>query len=74
MKSKAWLEIRSMSPLELEVKLRDSKEKLFRLKFRHSSTPVRNGLEIRELRRMVARINTLLKENSVKAASASKEK
>ena len=74
MKSKAWLEIRSMSPLELEAKLRDSKEKLFRIKFRHSSTPVRNGLEIRELRRMVARINTLLKENSVKSASASKEK
>ena len=64
MKAKAWLEIKSMSPLELETKLRDTKEKLFRIRFRHSSTPVRNGLEIRQLRRMVARLNTLLKENS----------
>ena len=65
MKSKAWLEIKSMSPLELETKLRDTKEKLFRIKFRHSSTPVRNGLEIRQLRRLVAKLNTLLKENSM---------
>ena len=65
MKSKAWLEIKSMSPIELETKLRDTKDKLFRIKFRHSSTPVRNGLEIRQLRRLVARLNTLLKENSM---------
>ena len=72
MKAKAWLEIKSMSPLELETKLRDTKEKLFRIRFRHSSTPVRNGLEIRQLRRMVARLNTLLKENST-ASKASIE-
>ena len=72
MKSKVWLEIRSLSPIELETKLRETKEKLFRIKFRHSSTPVRNGLEIRQLRRLVARLNTLLKENST-ASKASIE-
>jgi large subunit ribosomal protein L29 len=65
MKSKAWLEIKSMAPIELETKLRETKDKLFRIKFRHSSTPVRNGLEIRQLRRLVAKLNTLLKENSM---------
>jgi len=69
-KSKAWFEIKSMSPLELETKLRETKDKLFRIKFRHSSTPVRNGLEIRQLRRMVARLNTLLKEKTVPSKEA----
>ncbi len=58
-----------MSLPELESKLRDSKEHLFRLKFRHSSTPLKNGLEIRAIRRSIARFKTLLKE---KAAGASK--
>lgn len=74
MKSKAWLEIKSMSPVELETKLRDTKDKLFRIKFRHSSTPVRNGLEIRQLRRLVAKLNTLLKENSMASKATTQAK
>lgn len=62
MKAKAWQEIRSMSEPELEAKLRESEEKLFRLKFKHSTTPLKNGLEIRSLRRGIARYKTLLKE------------
>lgn len=61
MKSKNWQEIKNMSPVELEAKLRDSQEELFRVKFRHSSTPVKNPLIIRELRRNIARFKTLLK-------------
>lgn len=51
-----------MSEPELEAKLRESEEKLFRLKFKHSTTPLKNGLEIRSLRRGIARYKTLLKE------------
>lgn len=65
MKSKSWQEIKSMSPLELGAKLRDTQEKLFRLKFRHSSTPVKNSLEIRFLRRTIAQIKTLMKEKEM---------
>ena len=64
MKSKIWQEIRSLSPVELEAKLRDSEEKLFRLEFRHASTPLKNALEIRKLRRDVARFKTLLREKA----------
>lgn len=70
MKAKNWFEIKSMSTLELESKLRDTQDRLFRLKFRHSSAPVKNGLEIRTLRRMVAKLKTLLKENSASAQKA----
>jgi large subunit ribosomal protein L29 len=69
MKAKVWQETKAMSVAELESKLREAKEQLFRMKFRHSSTPLKNGLIIRDLRRSVARYKTLLKE---KAAVASK--
>jgi len=64
MKAKVWQEIKVMSNPELEAKLRDSEEQLFRLKFRHSSTPLKNGLEIRTLKRNIARYKTLLHERS----------
>ncbi len=68
MKSKNWQEIKNMGSLELGAKLRESQEKLFRLKFRHSSTPVKNGLEIRLLRRTIAQIKTLMREKELAAA------
>jgi len=64
MKAKVWQETKAMSVAEIESKLREAKEQLFRMKFRHSSTPLKNGLVIRDLRRSVARYNTLLKEKA----------
>jgi large subunit ribosomal protein L29 len=60
MKSKLWNEMKDMTELELNAKLAESQDKLFRLKFRHSTAPVRNPLEIREIRRTIARIKTLI--------------
>ena len=60
MKSKNWQEMRNMSDSELAVKLNDIQDKLFKLKFRHSAAPVKNPLEIRSLRRDIARIKTLI--------------
>ncbi|MCX5782299.1 MAG: 50S ribosomal protein L29 [Elusimicrobia bacterium] len=74
MKSRNWLEIKSMSPLELSAKLRDSQDKLFRLRFRHSSTPVKNAIEIRDLRRIIAKTKTLMRENEIRSAEQSQSK
>jgi large subunit ribosomal protein L29 len=71
MKAKLWQETKSLSSTEIAVKLRESEEALFRLRFRHASTPVKNALEIRNLRRMIARYKTLMKEQS-RAAQAGK--
>ena len=69
MKGKVWQGIRNLSDVELDVKLRETEEELFRLKFRHSSTPVKNPLLLRNLKRTVAKIKTLLHERKTTKAS-----
>jgi len=60
MKKNNWNEMKTMSDVELNSKLADFQDKLFKLKFRHSTAPLKNGLEIRNLRKDVARVKTLL--------------
>jgi large subunit ribosomal protein L29 len=60
MKSKDWNEMKNMTDIELNTKLDELNDKLFRLKFRHSTAPVKNPLEIREIRRNIAKIKTLI--------------
>ena len=51
-----------MSEAELKAKLAELEDKYFSLKFRNAAAPVKNPLEIREIRRTIARIKTLLAE------------
>jgi large subunit ribosomal protein L29 len=60
MKSKNWNEMKNMTDVELNAKLSELQDKLFKLKFRHAVTPLKNSLEIREVRKDIARIKTLL--------------
>jgi large subunit ribosomal protein L29 len=60
MKSKLWNDIKNMVDVELSAKLSELQDKLFKLKFRHSMSPVKNPLEIRKIRRNIARIKTLI--------------
>ncbi|MDR2437337.1 MAG: 50S ribosomal protein L29 [Endomicrobium sp.] len=60
MKSKLWHEMKNMTDIELNAKLSELKDKFFKVRFRHSTTPVKNPLEIREIRRNIARIKTLI--------------
>jgi large subunit ribosomal protein L29 len=62
MKSKNWNEIKNMTETELSLKLSQLQDKLFRLKFRHQTVPVKNPLEIRGMRRDIARIKTLVNQ------------
>lgn len=64
---------RSLTAPELEAEIRQSREKLFRLRFKHrasrqGSSPVKNPLEIRTLRRHVARLETWLRDRRVAAS------
>jgi large subunit ribosomal protein L29 len=61
MKSKFWNDIKNITDVELSSKLGELQDKLFKLKFRHSTTPVKNPLEIREIRKNIARIKTFNK-------------
>lgn len=64
MKSKNWQEMKHMSDVELNAKLNDMQDRIFKLKFRHTTAPVKNPLEIRSLRRDIARVKTLLAQKN----------
>jgi large subunit ribosomal protein L29 len=60
MKGENWKEIKSMTKAELDAKLDGLKDRIFKLKFRNSVSVLKNPLEIRETRRDIARIKTIL--------------
>ena len=61
-KDKKDINLRELTTDELKARFEESKEKLFHLKFGHKTTPLKNPLEIRYLRRQIARILTIVKE------------
>jgi len=54
--------LREMSIEEIREKLKETSEELFNLKFRNSMKQLDNSLKIREARRDIARIKTVMKE------------
>ena len=57
------VELRQKSKTKLKRLLLDSQEKLRKLKFDLASGKVKNVREIRELKKEIARISTVLKES-----------
>ncbi len=55
-------DIRSMTQEELEQKLTESKDKLFKQKLQKSLGQADNPYKMKETRRVIARINTILSE------------
>ncbi|MFC1512553.1 50S ribosomal protein L29 [bacterium] len=55
-------EIKVMTSEELEVKLLDNEKDLFKARFQKNSSPLKNPMIIRTLRRDIARIRTILTE------------
>lgn len=60
MKLREFREIKDFSKEELLAKLESLEKKLFELKFKHKVVPLKNPLELRNLRRDIARIKSLL--------------
>ena len=59
-------EIRDLSDADLLKTLDESKKELFDLKFEKATGSIENPMRIRELRKTIARILTVLKENEKK--------
>lgn len=53
-------ELRDLTSTDLIAKGSDLAEELFRLKFQHGIRPLENTAKIRQLRKGIARVNTLL--------------
>jgi len=64
-KTKEVANLVEMTIPDLQLQLRDCEEKLVRIKFSNSISPVKNPLEIRSLRRQRARILTYVRQKQL---------
>ncbi len=63
-------ELREMDDDELFTKLTEAKQELFNLRFQHVTGQQDNYARLGQVRKDVARINTLLREREIAAAEA----
>jgi large subunit ribosomal protein L29 len=61
--------VREMSSEELTAKERELSEQLFKLRFQKSIGQLDNALKIRETRRDIARVKTVLRQKRAQAAA-----
>ena len=61
-------EIRNLSTAELDEKVAGLKEELFNLRFQLATGQLDNPMRIREVRKTIARIKTVQREEELKAA------
>lgn len=62
-------DLRELSPEELQKKLRETRDELANLRLRKQIGQVENTAALRELRRDIARILTVLRAKEVEAAA-----
>jgi large subunit ribosomal protein L29 len=58
-------DIRDLSTAEIETRITESREELFRLRFRSATQQIENPSLIKSLRRDVARMRTILREREL---------
>ena len=63
-------ELREMDEDELATRLTEAKQELFNLRFQHVTGQLDNYARLGEVRRNVARINTILRQREIEAAEA----
>lgn len=59
--------IREMSSQELEQKLMELKSELFNLRFQMATGQLENPMRVREVKKDIARIKTIIRERELKA-------
>jgi large subunit ribosomal protein L29 len=66
-------ELRELNDTALVQQLVDAREELFNLRFQLATGQLENSARLGELRRTVARIETLIREREIAAAEAAEE-
>ena len=56
-------ELRELSEDELERKEAELKDQLFKLKFQHALGQLENAMKLKSIKKDIARIKTMLREN-----------
>lgn len=62
------LEVRDMTPVEMERKLEDLKAELFNLRFQLAVNQLENPQRIKVVKKDIARIKTIMREKELKSA------
>jgi len=62
--------LREMTTEDLQARLDQLQEEQFRLRFRAATAPVENPMLVRDIRRDIARINTILRERQLSGRGA----
>ena len=58
-------QIRDLSPDEQIDKLKSLKEELFNLRFQHATGQLENPMRIRDVKRSIAQLNTIIREGQL---------
>lgn len=66
-------ELRELSGEELAKKLNEAKEELFNLRFQLSTAQLENPLKVRQVRKDIARIETVRRERELKLQEEQRE-
>ncbi len=67
MKKTELEKIREMSVSELEARVADLKKELFNLRFQHAINQLDNPMRLKAVKKEIAVIKTVLRENELKA-------
>ena len=60
--------LRELSVAELELKLKELKAQLFNLRFQHATNQLDNPMKMVEVKRTIAQVKTILRENELNQA------
>lgn len=67
MAKKEKIDYKELSPDELRRMLLETQDKLFQLRFQHSTAPLKNPHEISAARKEIARLSTFLRQKGAPA-------
>lgn len=67
MKARELKELRANNPQDLSVKLNDLKAELFNLRFQLATGQLENPMRIREVKKSIAQIKTIIREEEIRA-------
>ncbi len=62
--------IREMTDVELNAELDKMKQELFNLRFQHVTGQLENPVKMREVKRNIARVKTIIREKELKKVEA----
>ncbi len=65
MRSMKVKELREMTDAELNKKLSDSKDELFKLRFQMATGQLDNPMKLQEVRKKIARVKTIIREREL---------